>query len=639
MKIGIDIGTSTSSVCVDVDGEKHLIKCGTGAGATERHIPTAIYLKEDGSILIGQAAEQNKMRNPQRFVKSFKRDLGQKIPLRLGEKDFLPEQLIEQVIGHLKVCAEKSDITSDEKITEATICHPANFSQYKKDLLTKAAVNAGIDNVELMDEPTAAAHYYYYKDKIQTGETLLIYDLGGGTFDISLMKKTDEGLELLTRPLGIEKCGGDDFNYAIYEYIAQDEATNLEQIKSMITDKNMLNIFESNLEEGCIKAKELLSCDDTASIFLTMTSVEITRTGFEKLIKEYVDETMDKVTEAIGNAGLKPSDIDKVLLVGGSCRIPYIKRRLVELVGDKVVDDVDPDLAVVYGATQDNTDCMEDADDYYGNEEFDKALKIYTKFAQQGEANAQYRLGLMYGKGRGVSEDTTEAMKWYQRAAQQGYEPAQQRLDLLKNNLKTADDYYAKNNYIKAHEIYYKLAQSGDVDAQFKLGLIYEQGKGVALDNNTGIKWYRKAAEQGHVDAQCRLGYFYESGIGVQQNIDEAVKWYDISARKGNQYARNRVVALNMIKNKTDRFPNQNFNSQIPEKNRKPANISAIKVWSAINLFCCWPLAAVSFFKLTKANKAPTQKIAQQYIRQAKTACLVGSLFGCFIWIILLSSL
>lgn len=520
MKIGMDIGTSTSSVCVDVDGEKHLIKCGTGSGATERYIPSAIYLKEDGTILIGQAAEQNKMRNPQHFVKGFKRELGQKIPLRLGEMDYKPEELITKLIVHLRECAEKSELASNENITEAMICHPANFSQHKKELLGKAAKNAGIEKVTLLDEPTAAAYYYHSKDKVQTGEKLLIYDLGGGTFDISLMERTDDGVKLLTRPLGIDKCGGDDFNFAIYQYLEQNEGEGLAQIKSSFSDENMLRIFESNIEESCIKAKELLSCDDKASIFLTFKNVELTREEFEGMIKEYVDETMDKVLEAIENAQLKPSDIDKILLVGGSCRIPYIKNRLIELVGDKVVEDVDPDLAVCMGAV-----CISSPDEITSKNEEELSKT----------PDGQYILGCAYFDGkRGKKQDYSMAVYWFKQAAEHDLVDAQYMLGLCYKN-----EFGVTKNATAAAKWFEKAAKNGHLDSQLIIGSFYQRGYGVKKNEDKSIKFYKKAQAQGSVEAQFELGNIYS-----HINYEAALEWYKKAAVQKYEGAEKMVAAM-----------------------------------------------------------------------------------------------
>lgn len=358
MKVGIDFGTCTSCICIDQNGKKQLIKCGTGAGSTELYIPSAVYLQEDNSLLVGQAAVRSKTKNPQRFIKEFKRNLGQSIPTRLGNKDFYPEQLVQEVFRYLKGCAEQSGILEVSHIDEVTICHPANFSNIKKEQLKKAALNAGFNRVNLLDEPTSASYYYDSLGKIKTGERLLIYDLGGGTFDVSLMEKTNDGLKLLTRPLGIEECGGADFDLAIYEHVFQKSEDDLESIMAEFPEDSR-NLFKSELERYCVEAKEQLSSSDTAHITYQHNNkyrhFELERSTFEMLIKEHIDQTIGVVLEVIRNAHLQPKDVDKILLVGGSCRIPYIKQRLEKALGDKITKDVDPDWAVVYGATCNRT--------------------------------------------------------------------------------------------------------------------------------------------------------------------------------------------------------------------------------------------------------------------------------------------
>lgn len=354
MRAGIDFGTCTTCISVDIDGKKQLVKCGSGSGSTEFYIPSALYLDDNDRFLVGQAAVMQKNVDPSRFIKEFKRNLGETIPLRLGTRDFLPEQLIQEVFCYLKNVTEQSGIIGHNKLEEVTVCHPANFSEQKKELLKNAALNAGFKIVYLLDEPTAACYYYDALGKIDIGDKILIYDLGGGTFDVSLMEKTPQGLKLLTRPLGIEECGGTDFDIVIYEYLLENSQENLEELMLQYSEEDRL-IYKEMLQSDCIKAKEHLSTSENTQIAyqcgVGFKKVQLTREVFESLIKDYIDDSINKVQEIVRNARLKDSDINKILLVGGSCRIPYIQKRLRELYGDIIVKDVDPDWAIVMGST------------------------------------------------------------------------------------------------------------------------------------------------------------------------------------------------------------------------------------------------------------------------------------------------
>jgi molecular chaperone DnaK (HSP70) len=219
MKMGIDLGTSYSSVAIEIDGRIEMIKVATGASAfgDSFSMPTAVYV-DNGHILLGQAAINKRKISPSCFKSEFKRDLGTSTPYVLGEEEYLPEQLYTEVFLYFKKQACEQ---TGEKIEEVYITHPANYGNNKKRLIEKAANNAGLLNVVLVDEPTAAAAGYSQKSRISDGDILLVYDLGGGTFDVAIIKKTSRGYMHLTEPLGISQCGGIDFDRVIFDDIMQ----------------------------------------------------------------------------------------------------------------------------------------------------------------------------------------------------------------------------------------------------------------------------------------------------------------------------------------------------------------------------------------------------------------------------------
>jgi molecular chaperone DnaK (HSP70) len=161
-------------------------------------------MEADGSLLLGQAAFMSRIKDPVRFKAEFKRDLGQEVPYVLGEKEYLPQELFTEILVHFKREAEKS---TGQKIDKAIITHPANYGRTKQRLLEQAAQRAGLYDVILLDEPTAAAMAYCQKGSVETGELLLVYDLGGGTFDVALIKRTTGGFQHMTEPWGYPSAG------------------------------------------------------------------------------------------------------------------------------------------------------------------------------------------------------------------------------------------------------------------------------------------------------------------------------------------------------------------------------------------------------------------------------------------------
>lgn len=350
MNIGIDLGTSYSSVAAEVDGKIEMIRVSTGASAfgDSFSIPTAAYL-DNGRMLLGQAALNKRKLSPSCFKSEFKRDLGTTTPFILGGEEYLPEQLYTEVFLYFKNQAAEQ---MGEKVERAYITHPANYGNNKKRLIEKAANNAGLFDVALVDEPTAAAAGYSQKSKILDGDILLVYDLGGGTFDVAMIKKTAGGYVHLTEPLGISQCGGVDFDRAIFDDIisklSKDGQFDMERL---MKEKR----FTASLAETSTQIKHQLSQAESHTEPIAVGAFDyfdytITRKEFEALIYPYVANTCEKVKDILKNSGLVSSDIDRVLLVGGSSRVPLVRKMVQETLQKEIYMDADPELAVCQGA-------------------------------------------------------------------------------------------------------------------------------------------------------------------------------------------------------------------------------------------------------------------------------------------------
>lgn len=350
MKIGIDLGTCYSSVAAEVDGKIVLIRVATGASAfgDSFSMPTAVYY-DNGRLLLGQAALGKRKLEPSCFKDEFKRELGTFTPFILGGEEYLPEQLYTEFFLYFKNQAIEQ---TGEKIERTYITHPANYGNSKKRLIEKAANNAGLFDVVLVDEPTAAAAGYSQKSRVLDGDILLVYDLGGGTFDVAIIKKTPNGYVHLSEPLGISKCGGVDFDRIIFDDIMEKLNQNGKfDTERLLKEKR----FTAALSETSIQIKHQLSqaeshTEPIAAGNFDYFDYKITREHFEDLIYPFVVNTCEKVKDILKNSGLVSSDVDRVVLVGGSSRIPIVKKMVQDTLKKDIHMDADPELAVCQGA-------------------------------------------------------------------------------------------------------------------------------------------------------------------------------------------------------------------------------------------------------------------------------------------------
>lgn len=351
--IGIDLGTCLSSVAIMQNGKPMALRIDTASSSLigdSYSIPSSIFIEEEGRILLGQAADNNRKKNSLRYRKEFKRDLGTDEPYHIGDMELFPEDLYKEFFKYFKSKAEERLGGAVEKVV---VSNPANFAGHKKELIKKAALFAGFTSVELIDEPTAAAVYYSSKEKIENGEKLLVYDLGGGTFDVSLIEKEGNSFKALTPPLGIGRCGGVDFQKVIYDDI-KDTFSN--EIAPILSKRDKLaKVISVMLEEESIKLKHQLSTANSAEASIVLPTgdfleYKITRETFERKIQEYINATCSKVEEIVKNAGLKMSNIDRVLLVGGSTRVPIVEEMVKKVTEKTVSKDADTELVVCYGA-------------------------------------------------------------------------------------------------------------------------------------------------------------------------------------------------------------------------------------------------------------------------------------------------
>ena len=341
--IGIDLGTTNSCVAVLEGGEPVVIPNSEGARTT----PSVVAFK-DNERIVGNAAKRQAITNPDRTVSSIKREMGSDYKVNVDGKAYTPQEISAMILQKLKSDAEAY---LGSTVTEAVITVPAYFTDAQRQATKDAGKIAGLDVKRIINEPTAAA-LAYGVDKEQA-QKIMVYDLGGGTFDVSILEIDDGVIEVLATA-GNNRLGGDDFDQCIMKYLVS-EFKRTEGI-DLSGDK----VAMQRLKEAAEKAKIELSGVTTSNINLPYITadatgpkhldVTLTRAKFNELTGHLVDATMGPVRQAMSDAGLKPSDLSKVLLVGGSSRIPAVQEAVKNFTGNEPFKGINPDECVAVGA-------------------------------------------------------------------------------------------------------------------------------------------------------------------------------------------------------------------------------------------------------------------------------------------------
>jgi len=341
--IGIDLGTTNSCVAVMEGGEAIVIPNPEGSRTTPSVVAFA-----NGERLVGQVAKRQAVTNPDNTVMSIKRKMGQKVETKLAGKGYQPPEISAFILQKLKSDAEAY---LGETVSQAVITVPAYFSDSQRQATKDAGKIAGLEVLRIINEPTAAA-LAYGLDKSEE-HTVLVFDLGGGTFDVSILE-LDEGVFQVKATSGNNFLGGDDFDQKIVDYLV--ESFRREQGIDLAADKMAMQ----RLREAAEKAKCELSGTMTSNInlpFITATAdgpkhmdVTLTRAKFDELTADLVEKTLVPTRQALKDAGLNPSEIDRVLLVGGSSRIPAVQEAIRRLIGKEPHKGINPDECVALGA-------------------------------------------------------------------------------------------------------------------------------------------------------------------------------------------------------------------------------------------------------------------------------------------------
>ena len=343
--IGIDLGTTNSCVSVMEGGEAVVIPNAEG----DRTTPSVVAFTKNGERLVGQIAKRQAVTNPENTVISIKRDMGTNKKVTINGEEFTPQEISAMILQKLKTDAENY---LGQKVTEAVITVPAYFSDSQRQATKDAGKIAGLNVLRIINEPTAAA-LAYGVDKENTEQKVLIYDLGGGTFDVSILEIGDGVFEVLATS-GNNKLGGDDFDEKIIEYLVS------EFKKEQGIDLAKDNMAMQRLKEAAENAKKELSQAGQTTInlpFITADAngpkhmnITLTRAKFEELIRPLVEKTLEPVNQALKDAKLSASDLDQILLVGGSTRVPLVQEEVKKITGKEPHKGINPDECVSLGA-------------------------------------------------------------------------------------------------------------------------------------------------------------------------------------------------------------------------------------------------------------------------------------------------
>ncbi len=345
-QLGVDLGTTYTAAAVARDGQVRMVGLGNRSSA----IPSVVHLAVDGSVVAGEAADRRGPSEPDRVAREFKRRVGDPTPLLLGGAPYSAEALLGTLLD--AVIARVCELEGGPP-THLAVTHPANWGPYKRELFDQCVRHAGVDATSTLTEPEAAAVAYAANERVEPGSLVGVYDLGGGTFDVAILRKTADGFAILGSPEGIERLGGIDFDEAVVGYVRTALGGALERVDP--ADPANLRAL-TRFRRECIEAKEALSTDSETVIPVLLpgvqTEVRLTRAEFERMIRPALETTLDAMRRALVTAAVEPEQISTVLLVGGSSRMPLVAELVSNAFGRPIAVDAHPKHAIAQGAVR-----------------------------------------------------------------------------------------------------------------------------------------------------------------------------------------------------------------------------------------------------------------------------------------------
>jgi actin-like ATPase involved in cell morphogenesis len=342
--LGVDLGTTFTAGAVSHGDRLDMLPLGERTAA----IPSVVMLRDGGTTLVGDAANRRATADPARVAREVKRRLGDPTPLILGGEPHSAAQILSRLLRAVVDAAAKSEGSRPDWIT---LTYPANWGPYKRELFDSVPRLADLTAVSMVTEPEAAAAHYASTARVPQGSTVAVYDLGGGTFDATVLRQLDSGFTFLGPPEGIEGLGGIDFDEAVFAHVDRsvDGALSELDLDDPQTAASLIRV-----RHDCVLAKEALSGDTETSIPVMLpdlhTEVRLTRAEFEEMIRAPIEATVSALRRALTAAEVAPEDLTKVLLVGGSSRIPLVSQMLSAELGRPTAIDTHPKHAVALGA-------------------------------------------------------------------------------------------------------------------------------------------------------------------------------------------------------------------------------------------------------------------------------------------------
>ncbi|HSL08269.1 MAG TPA: Hsp70 family protein [Pseudonocardiaceae bacterium] len=347
--LGIDVGTTftAAAICREVAGRRPLPEV-IPLGSRSVAVSSVVYLGKDGQVVVGEAAERRAVTDPDRVVREFKRRIGDEVPMVIGGVSHSASEVAAMVVRWV---VDRVAEREGEPAQGITITHPASWGAYKTRIMADALRAADLSEVIFRTEPEAAAASYSMQERVATGSTIAVYDLGGGTFDAAVVRKTGTGtFSVLGLPEGIERLGGVDFDEAVFGHVV----AKVPALSELDPEAPATRAATARLRRECTEAKEALSADTEVTIPVLLpdlqSQVRLVRAEFEDLIRPQVAETVEALRRALRSADVGPQELDAVLLVGGSSRVPLVAQLVSAELGRPVAVDADPTVSIALGA-------------------------------------------------------------------------------------------------------------------------------------------------------------------------------------------------------------------------------------------------------------------------------------------------
>ncbi|HEX4248137.1 MAG TPA: Hsp70 family protein [Pseudonocardia sp.] len=342
--LGVDLGTTFVAAAISRHAQPEMVNLGDHSMVT----PSVVYLREDGVVVTSDTANRRATSEPDRAARGFKRRLGDPTPVMLGGQPHTVVDLLAALLRDVLASVTEIEGAPPEHVV---LTHPANWGPFRRGLFEEVPLQVGLPNARIMTEPEAAAAHYAATRRLADGQIIAVYDLGGGTFDVTVVRKRPDGIEILGVPEGIERLGGIDFDDAVLSHVDYACGGALSELDPRDPE---VAVALNRLRQDCVLAKETLSVDTEVTVPVWLPGrhleVQLTRSEFEDLIRAQIESTVGALSRTLRSAQVEPAELTAVLLVGGSSRIPLVGRMVSEELGRPTVLDTHPKYAVALGA-------------------------------------------------------------------------------------------------------------------------------------------------------------------------------------------------------------------------------------------------------------------------------------------------